>query len=135
MASVDFRKRRSSGLRYFASGREYMARNMVRHRAVGRVMETSSAATKSSTAKPRHASPRIVSFGETPLNGALVAASEQGFDHALLPLDFATGAKGAAIPDSEPLTPILRLRVDRFAIDHPLVERFPEFFAIRREAP
>lgn len=85
--------------------------------------------------------PRIVALASGRHDALEVASARTPglapFDHVLLSFD---GVVGSADPDlAESLhghpAPLLRLRLDRFSLDDPLVERFPEFFAVRREAP
>ena len=53
-------------------------------------------------------------------------------DYLLLDWEFGTGtARAADLPRQLP--PLLRLRLDGFDLHDPLVERWPEYFAVRRE--
>ena len=98
---------------------------------------TRRAAPHRSPRKDAPARPRIISISNAGEGVEYGGLAKLGFDHALFahdePIGSASPAPAGAAGRGE-LRTILRLQVDRFALDDPLVEQFPDFFAIRREA-
>jgi starch synthase (maltosyl-transferring) len=96
-------------------------------------METRTSALGRSSATRQPIFPRILSL--PPGEAVPRRKGTPSFDHALLAWDAPLGSAASQLPDLSDLpAPLLRLRLDRFALDDPLVARFPEAFAVRREA-
>ena len=95
--------------------------------------KTGHAATASSAAST---GPCILAAGERVELETLAQLRTRGFDYILLSYEgsvadahtLLTGKEGFALP------PLIRLRLDRFDLADPLVESYPDAFAIKREA-